>query len=85
MWISTGGTLAVWQAAHSDHDEIAALVLLSTNFGPADRRTEILTWPWRTQLAELLVGKTRSWKPVNEEHGRYWTTSSPVRALVPMM
>jgi len=82
---STGGTLAVWQAAHSDRDEVAALVLLSPNFGPADRRTEILTWPWGAQLAELLVGKIRSWKPVNEAHGRYWTSSYPVRALVPMM
>lgn len=82
---STGGTLALWQAAHSNRDEVAALVLLSPNLGPADRRTEILTWPWGGQLAELLVGKTRSWKPVNEAHGRYWTSSYPVRALVPMM
>ena len=82
---STGGTLAVWQAAQSDRDVIAALVLLSPNFGPADRRTEILTWPWGGQLAELLVGKTRSWKPVNEAHGRFWTSSYPVRALLPMM
>ena len=83
--ISTGGTLATWQAVHSAGDEIAALVLLSPNFGPADRKTEILTWPWGAQLAELLVGKTRSWKPVNEAHGRYWTSSYPVRALLPMM
>lgn len=83
--VSTGATLAIWQAAQSKGDEIAALVLLSPNMGPADRRTAILTWPWGAQLAELLVGKTRSWKPVNERHGRYWTSSYPVRALVPMM
>lgn len=82
---STGGTLATWQAAQGDQEEIAALVLLSPNFGTADRRTRILTWPWGAQLAELLVGKTRSWKPVNEAHGRYWTSSYPVRALLPMM
>jgi len=85
MGISTGGTLAVWQAAREDQEKIAALVLLSPNFGPADRRTMILTWPWGAQLAELLVGKTRSWQPVNEGHGRYWTSSYPVRALLPMM
>jgi len=85
MGTSTGGTLAIWQAAQGDQDEIAALVLLSPNFGTADRRAEILTWPWGAQLAELLVGKTRSWKPVNEAHGRYWTSSYPVRALLPMM
>ncbi len=85
MGTSTGGTLATWQAAQGDQKEIAALVLLSPNFGPADRRTEILTWPWGAQLAELLVGKIRSWKPVNEAHGRYWTSSYPVMALLPMM
>jgi esterase/lipase len=85
MGISTGGTLATWQAAQAFEDEVAALVLVSPNFGPIDRRTAILTWPWGAQLAELLVGKTRSWQPINEAHGRYWTHSYPVRALVPMM
>jgi len=85
MGISTGGTLATWQAAQALEDEVAALVLVSPNFGPIDRRTAILTWPWGAQLAELLVGKTRSWQPINEAQGRYWTHSYPVRALVPMM
>ncbi len=88
MGVSTGGTLATWQAAQGDPGggpEIGALVLLSPNFGPADRRTTILTWPWGAQLAELLVGKTRSWQPINEAHGQYWTHSYPVRALVLMM
>jgi pimeloyl-ACP methyl ester carboxylesterase len=85
MGISTGGTLAVWQAAQADQEMIAALVLVSPNFGPADGRAMILTWPWGGQLAEMLVGKNRSWQPVNEGHGRYWTSSYPVRALLPMM
>ena len=85
MGASTGGTLAAWQAAQSHSDEIAALVLISPNFGPADHRAAILTWPWGAQMAELLVGKIRSWKPVNEAHGHYWTSSYSVRALLPMM
>jgi esterase/lipase len=85
LGVSTGGTLATWQVAQANMEEIAALVVVSPNFGPADRRTEILTWPWGAQMAELLVGKNRSWKPVNEAHGRYWTSSYPVRALLPMM
>lgn len=85
MGVSTGGTLAAWQAAQGGQGEVAALVLVSPNFGPVDRRTAILTWPWGAQLAELLVGKNRSWQPVNEAHGRYWTNSYPTRALLPMM
>lgn len=85
MGSSTGGTLATWQAAQGDGGEIAALVLISPNFGPADRRTTILTWPWGAQMAELLVGEKRSWMPVNEEHGRYWTSTYSLRALLPMM
>ncbi len=82
---STGATLALWQAAQGDVEALAALVLISPNFGPVDRRTIILTWPWGVQMAELLVGKTRSWQPKNEAQGRYWTHSYPVRALAPMM
>jgi esterase/lipase len=82
---STGATLALWQAAQGDVEALAALVLISPNFGPADRRTVILTWPWGVQMTELLVGKTRSWQPKNEAQGRYWTHSYPVRTLAPMM
>ncbi|OQX09542.1 MAG: hypothetical protein BWK76_22050, partial [Desulfobulbaceae bacterium A2] len=82
---STGAALATWQAAQAASPDIAALVLLSPNFGLADRRTVLLTWPWGAQLAELLAGKTRHLQPVNEAFARYWTTSYPVRALLPMM
>jgi len=82
---STGASLATWQTARGVSSDIAALVLLSPNFGLADRRTVLLTWPWGAQLAELLAGKTRHLQPVNEAFARYWTTSYPVRALLPMM
>ena len=82
---STGGTLATWLAASDYAEDLQGVVLMSPNFGPSDPRADILTWPWGEQIAELVQGEYRSWKPVNEGHARYWTTRYPTRALVTMM
>jgi len=84
---STGATLATWMAAKlARQEEIGALVLLSPNFGLRHPLTHLLDWPViGGLLAELVIGKYRSWKPDNERHARYWTTIYPSRALVPMM
>jgi esterase/lipase len=82
---STGGTLATWLAASDYAEDLQGVVLMSPNFGPSDPRADILTWPWGQQIAELVQGEYRSWKPVNEDHARYWTTRYPTRALVTMM
>lgn len=82
---STGGTLATWLAASDYAEDLQGVVLMSPNFGPSDPRADMLTWPWGRQIAELVQGEYRSWKPVNEDHARYWTTRYPTRALVTMM
>lgn len=83
---STGGTLAAWLAARPEaRDTLAALVLISPNFGPRDARSRLLTWPWGRQLAEAILGPERSWEPANEAQGRYWTTRYPTAAVLPMM
>jgi esterase/lipase len=82
---STGATLATWLAASDYAEDLQGVVLMSPNFGPSDPRADILTWPWGRQIAELVQGEYRSWKPVNERHARYWTTRYPTRALVTMM
>ena len=84
LGVSTGGTAAVW-AALNDSEQLAALVLMSPNFGPKDGRTTILTWPWGKQVARLMVGPERSWTPQNDGQARYWTTRYPTEAMLPMM
>ena len=82
---STGSTLATWLAAHVPAHELAALILLSPNFSPRDPKARMLTWPIGGWLAELIIGKHRSWEPDNRAHARYWSHKYPSRALIPMM
>ena len=86
MGTSTGGSLALWLAAHADvRDRVAALVLISPNLGLPDARAGMLLWPWGGTLARLLEGPERSFEPRNELQERYWTTRYPVEALLPLM
>jgi pimeloyl-ACP methyl ester carboxylesterase len=64
---------------------IDALVLLSPNWAPADKRARILMWPWGEHLARFFIGEERRWEPRNRLHERYWTNRYPVEALLPMM
>ena len=82
---STGGSAATWLVAQPENEDVHALVLISPNFEPANSTSKILSWPWGEQLANLIIGRERSWEPSNELHGRYWTNSYPTKALLPMM
>lgn len=83
---STGGTLAVWAAAQPRwRERLAAVVLISPNFGPRDGTAELLLWPWGGLLARAVVGAERCFEPLNAEQARHWTTCYPTRALLPMM
>jgi alpha-beta hydrolase superfamily lysophospholipase len=82
---STGAALAVEAAARSGASEgVAAMALISPNFGVQAAGSEILTLPWGKQIAELLVGKERSFTPRNALQEKLWTTSYPTSALLPM-
>jgi esterase/lipase len=85
---STGGTLATLTAMRPEiFGAVDAIVVLSPNYGTKNPGERLMLMPWGIQLAELLVGKRRSWtdKAFNEEHRRYWTTSYPTRGLHPMV
>jgi alpha-beta hydrolase superfamily lysophospholipase len=82
---STGATLATWLLANGYGEDVAALVMISPNFGPRDRSSELLLLPWGGQIARLVVGPTYRWQPINELHRRHWTIAFPVAALLPMM
>ena len=82
---STGGTAAAWLAAQPNTEDVRAFVLISPNFAPQNRQSEILTWLWGEQIAKMLIGPERGWEPANEMEARYWTERYPTEALLPMM
>ncbi len=86
MGTSTGGSLAVWAAAQGHWTGVlAALVLLSPNFGLRHPVAPLLTWPGGALIARLLVGKERRFEPQNELQARHWTARYPSSALLPLM
>ena len=82
---STGATLATWLAATLKQNNLAALILLSPNYGLQRKVTELLTYPFADQLLSLFFDKTYQFEPSGELQEKYWTTSYPKTALIPMM
>ncbi|MGR5061402.1 alpha/beta hydrolase [Photobacterium sp. DNB22_13_2] len=83
--LSTGATLALWLASQPELLKLSHTVLISPNMGPADSNAELLLMPMGNEIAKLVIGDYREWKPVNDAQARYWTTRYPVEALVTMM
>ncbi|WP_027051802.1 alpha/beta hydrolase [Mesorhizobium erdmanii] len=82
---STGGSLAAWAATQPGASEgVAAIAFISPNFGVKASGAGILTMPWGKQIAELVIGKERSFPPRNALHEKFWTTRYPVAATLPM-
>lgn len=82
---STGGTLATWLNAQKNTDDIIANIMISPNFGLANRAGEIVRWSWGLTLAKWINGSHHEFQPMNDYHRRYWTERYPMEALVPMM
>ncbi len=83
--VSTGASIATWAAAQPEfRDRIAGLVLISPNYGVQATGAGLLAGPWGLQIARLVAGPERGFEPVNEAHGRYWTTRYPIEATLPM-
>lgn len=82
---STGGTLATWLSTRQSSDSIAAIILLSPNFGLKRKESELLLFPWGKTILNLLEGEYYSFTPVNELQDKYWTTRYPTNALLSMI
>jgi len=82
---STGSTLATWLATSPNGQLVDAQVFISPNFGPKDKRSEIINGPWGTRIALALEGEYRSWPPANAAEANGWTSRYPTKALFPMM
>ena len=82
---STGASLVTWALARpSLSDQVAATVFLSPNYGVQASGSFLLTGPFGTQLARLLLGERRSFEPISPLNAYNWTTDYPVAALIPM-
>jgi alpha-beta hydrolase superfamily lysophospholipase len=80
--VSTGGTLALWAAAQPRwRERVAAVVLVSPNFGVRDPTARIMAWPWGGLVTRMVVGPEHSFQPHNEAQERYWTSRYPTRVL----
>lgn len=82
---STGGTLML--AAAQDKammQDVAGSIFVSPNFGINNPAARLLTWPAARYWLPLLVGADRSFETFNETHARYWTTTYPTVAVLPM-
>lgn len=83
--VSTGAGLATWAASDPAHtNDIDGLVFISPNYGVQAGGAWLLTMPFGEQLANLVVGKERVFETHNDMHKRYWTSSYPTKALLPM-
>lgn len=82
---STGGTLVAAAALRDDlMENVAGAIFVSPNFAINSPAAVILTWPGVEWWGPIVAGAQRSFETVNEEHGKYWTTSYPTVALNPM-
>ena len=82
---SNGSTLATWLGVNGQNAKVAGHVFVSPNFGPKDKRAEMINGPWGQQIALALQGETRSRPAENAAEEGAWTNSYPTRALFPMM
>jgi esterase/lipase len=85
MSTSTGGSIATWGLADTALSKnVVASIFISPNYAVQGTGASLLNGPWALQLAELLIGKTRQFEPVNDLQKQYWTYEYPTRALIPM-
>ena len=82
---STGSTLATWFGLSEHANAVAAHVFISPNFGPKDKRAEMINWPWGEQIAYAIQGPSRGQPSADPRQNLAWTTVYPTQALFPMM
>ena len=82
---STGATLAAAAALDSvSMESVDGIIFVSPNFGINNPAASLLTWPFARQWLPLFLGGNRSSEPRNALHARFWTTTYPTTALLPM-
>ncbi|EPX80008.1 alpha/beta hydrolase [Litoreibacter arenae] len=82
---STGGTAAAIAATDPAlMERVKSIAMVSPNFRVRSPAAVILDWPLARSWAAMVAGAERSFAPINDAHGKYWTTLYPTSALIPM-
>ena len=82
---STGSTLTAAAALNPDLSRnIAGLIFVSPNFGINNPLSNVLTWPGARWWVPIVAGKMRNSSIRNKQHAKFWTTSYPTVATIPM-
>lgn len=81
---STSAALAFSQV-QKNPDGIAALIVLSPNFGFDRWDSEMLLWPMARLWVPWVMGSYREFTPANPSQAEFWTTRYPYEAVVEVM
>jgi alpha-beta hydrolase superfamily lysophospholipase len=82
--MSTGGTLATLSAS-SSVEGLAALVLLSPNFGVKNRAAEVLSLPWGVHIGAIFTGSSRhTWTAESDIRRMLWTSNYDLQVAAHM-
>ena len=82
---STGATLASWMAKQDQYNRIAALSLLSPNYGPKHPMAGLVYFRWGDKILRWVMGDRCVQDARSEIHARYWSLDYPCAAILPMM
>jgi esterase/lipase len=86
MGTSTGVTISTWGLAKDEFSkQVAAAVFVSGNYELQGISTNMGNIPWAEKIMPAMAGDTYSWEGKNELHNKWWTTSYPTVAFLPMM
>lgn len=83
--VSTGATLGTWLGNREEGQGVAGYVFISPNYGPKDKKSELINQPWGMRLALHLEGDMRGQPSESAIENHAWTQVYPTRALFPMM
>ena len=78
----TMATLALQDGALSDG--VAGLVGFAPNYRLFGVPVDIVDLPFARQISSLVGGAEQSWEPFNDAQGKWWTTTYPTSAALPM-
>ena len=82
---STGSTLAAAAALSPNLSRnVSGFIFISPNFGINNPLASLLTWPGARWWVPIVAGRMRSSTPRNKLHPKFWTTSYPTVATIPM-